>query len=53
MGRQAFDRMKDNKAPGLDGVPAKFFKKATKGYLKEMLALLNYVFKNACTPQVF
>ena len=47
------NNLKNNKAPGLDGIPYEFFKNAPIQYLENVLLTFNKAFLNETIPQSF
>jgi len=51
--KNAVQRLKNNKAPGLDGIPGEFFKYLTDSNLQHLLGIFNHIFNGAQLPDNF
>ena len=46
-------KMKNNKAPGIDGIPVEFFKNSTVEFKNYLLIFFNRMYEDACVPSSF
>ena len=50
---KAIDKLKNNKSPGIDGIPAEFLKTCKSSFIADLTNLFNYIIETREFPRIW